>query len=39
VIFFTVVNVVKLVPYAAIGLLDASGLTAWLALAPFVSLG
>ncbi|MFM1988107.1 MAG: hypothetical protein RJA99_1064 [Pseudomonadota bacterium] len=39
VIFFTVVNVVKLVPYAAIGLLDASGLTASLALAPVVPIG
>lgn len=39
VIFFTVVNVVKLVPYGLIGLLDASGLTASLALAPFVPVG
>ena len=39
VIFFTVVNAVKLVPYAAIGLFDASALTASLALAPFVPLG
>ena len=39
VIFFTVVNAVKLVPYGAIGLLDLSGLTASLALAPFVPLG
>jgi uncharacterized membrane protein YfcA len=39
VIFFTVVNAVKLVPYGAIGLLDGSGLLASLALAPFVPLG
>jgi len=39
VIFFTVVNAVKLVPYGAIGLFDLSGLTASLALAPFVPLG
>lgn len=39
VIFFTVVNAVKLVPYGLIGLLDASGLTASLALAPFVPVG
>ena len=39
VIFFTVVNAVKLVPYGAIGLFDLSALTASLALAPFVPLG
>jgi uncharacterized membrane protein YfcA len=39
VIFFTVVNVAKLPPYAALGLLDASGLAASLALAPLVPLG
>jgi uncharacterized membrane protein YfcA len=39
VIFFTVVNAVKLVPYGLIGLLDASGLTASLALAPVVPIG
>jgi uncharacterized membrane protein YfcA len=39
VIFFTAVNFTKLVPYGAIGLLDASGLGASLALAPFVPLG
>jgi hypothetical protein len=39
VIFFTVVNLAKLPPYAALGLLDASGLAASLALAPFVPLG
>ena len=39
VIFFTVVNAVKLVPYGAIGLFYLSALTASLALAPFVPLG
>jgi uncharacterized membrane protein YfcA len=39
VIFFTVVNAVKLVPYAAIGLLDAGGLATSLALAPVIPLG
>jgi uncharacterized membrane protein YfcA len=39
VIFFTVVNVAKLPPYAALGLLDGSGLVASLALAPFVPIG
>lgn len=39
VIFFTTVNAVKLVPYGAIGLFDASGLSASLALLPFVPLG
>jgi len=39
VIFFTVVNAVKLLPYGLMGLLDASGLTTALALAPAVPLG
>jgi uncharacterized membrane protein YfcA len=39
VIFFTVVNAAKLPPYWAIGLFDASGLAASLALAPLVPLG
>jgi hypothetical protein len=39
VIFFTVVNLAKLPPYAALGLLDASGLGASLVLAPVVPLG
>lgn len=39
VIFFTAVNLAKLPPYAAIGLIDASALGASLALAPFVPIG
>jgi uncharacterized membrane protein YfcA len=37
--FFTVVNAVKLLPYGAIGLFDASGLATSLALAPLVPVG
>lgn len=39
VIFFTLVNFTKLVPYGLLGLLDASGLTTALVLAPAVPLG
>jgi len=39
VIFFTVVNAVKLVPYGLLGLLDASGLATALALAPAIPVG
>lgn len=39
VIYFTAVNLAKLPPYAALGLLDAGGLGASLALAPFVPIG
>jgi uncharacterized membrane protein YfcA len=39
VIFFTAVNLAKLPPYAALGLLDGAMLGAALALAPFVPLG
>jgi uncharacterized membrane protein YfcA len=39
VIFFTVINAVKLVPYGLIGLIDGSGLVTSLALAPVIPLG
>ncbi len=39
VIFFAVINVVKLVPYAWLGLLDARNLTTSLALSPIAPLG
>lgn len=39
VIFFTAVNLVKLVPYGMIGLFDVAGLTTSLALAPVIPLG
>ena len=37
--FFSVVNYVKLVPYASLGLLDASNLATSMLLAPVVPLG
>ncbi len=39
VVFFTVVNLVKLVPYSMIGLFDLSGLATSLALAPAIPVG